>query len=99
MVHRSIAGIMLISTIAVASLSAEVRQEDSFSVRTSHPSVCTDYTQGKVFIVLRDGKAARDYDSKGRVVWTFGDHRILKTVSSIPLPDVPGNAIQFEIFH
>jgi hypothetical protein len=34
-----------------------------------------------------------------KVVWTFADHRTMKTVSSIILLDVPGDPLQAEILH
>ncbi len=34
-----------------------------------------------------------------KVVWTFADHQTMKTVSSIQLLDVPGDAIKGEILH
>lgn len=34
-----------------------------------------------------------------KVVWTFADHRTMKTISSVQLIDVHGNAIQGEILH
>ncbi len=34
-----------------------------------------------------------------KVIWSFTDHQILKTVSSIQLLDVPGDAILGEIWH
>lgn len=34
-----------------------------------------------------------------QVVWTFADHQTMKTVSSIQLIDVPGDAIKGEILH
>ncbi len=33
------------------------------------------------------------------VIWSFADHQVLKTVSSIQLLDVPGDAIRGEIWH
>jgi hypothetical protein len=34
-----------------------------------------------------------------KVVWTFADHKTMKTVSSLVLLDVPGNPLQGEILH
>ncbi len=34
-----------------------------------------------------------------KVVWTFADHKTMKTVSSVLLLDVPGDAIKGEILH
>jgi hypothetical protein len=34
-----------------------------------------------------------------RVVWTFSDHQTMKTVSSIQLLDVPGDATKGEVWH
>ena len=34
-----------------------------------------------------------------KVVWTFADHTLMKTISSVQLLDVKGNATQGEIFH
>jgi hypothetical protein len=34
-----------------------------------------------------------------RVLWTFSDHQTMKTVSSIQLLDVPGDAIKGEVWH
>ena len=34
-----------------------------------------------------------------KVVWTFADHKTMKTVSSIQLLDIPGDAIRGEIWH
>ena len=34
-----------------------------------------------------------------QVLWTFADHQTMKTISSIQLLDVPGDAIQGGIFH
>ncbi len=34
-----------------------------------------------------------------KVVWTFADHRTMKTISSVQLIDVAGDAIQGEILH
>jgi outer membrane protein assembly factor BamB len=34
-----------------------------------------------------------------KVVWTFADHKTMKTISSIQLLDVPGDAIRGEILH
>ncbi len=34
-----------------------------------------------------------------KVVWTFADHRTMKTISSVQLIDIPGDAIQGEVWH
>lgn len=34
-----------------------------------------------------------------RVVWSFADHKTMRTISSVQLLDVPGNAIRGEILH
>ena len=34
-----------------------------------------------------------------KVVWTFADHKTMKTISSIQLLDVPGDATRGEILH
>ena len=34
-----------------------------------------------------------------KVVWSFADHKTMKTVSSVLLLDVPGDAIKGEILH
>jgi hypothetical protein len=34
-----------------------------------------------------------------KVVWTFADHQTMKTISSVQLLDVPGDAIKGEIWH
>jgi hypothetical protein len=34
-----------------------------------------------------------------RVVWSFADHEAMKTISSVQLLDVPGDATRAEIFH
>jgi hypothetical protein len=34
-----------------------------------------------------------------RVVWTFFDHQTMKTIASVQLLDVPGDAIQGEVLH
>lgn len=34
-----------------------------------------------------------------RVVWTFADHKTMRTVSSVQLLDVPGDAVRGEILH
>ena len=34
-----------------------------------------------------------------RVVWTYGNHRDLRTVSSLQLLDVPGDVTRGEILH
>lgn len=34
-----------------------------------------------------------------KVVWTFADHQTMRTISSVQLLDVPGDAIQGEILH
>ena len=34
-----------------------------------------------------------------QVVWTFADHATVKTISSIQLLDVPGDATKGEILH
>ncbi|MCX5672794.1 MAG: glycosyl hydrolase family 88, partial [Planctomycetota bacterium] len=34
-----------------------------------------------------------------KVVWTFADHKTMKTISSIQLLDVPGDATKGEILH
>jgi len=34
-----------------------------------------------------------------RVVWTFADHKMMKTVSSLQILDVPGDATQGEVWH
>ena len=34
-----------------------------------------------------------------RVLWTFFDHQSMRTVSSLQLLDVPGDAIKGEIWH
>jgi hypothetical protein len=34
-----------------------------------------------------------------KVVWTFADHKTMKTISSIQLLDVPGDASKGEIWH
>ena len=34
-----------------------------------------------------------------RVVWTFSDHKAVKTIASVQLLDVPGDAIKGEILH
>ena len=34
-----------------------------------------------------------------KVVWTFADHKTMRTISSVQLLDVPGDAIKGEIFH
>jgi hypothetical protein len=33
------------------------------------------------------------------VVWTFQDHQTMKTISSVQILDVPGNAIKGEVYH
>jgi hypothetical protein len=82
-----------------------------------HHFACTDYTQGKVFIVSPEGVAEWEYPAPHcndlwvlpngnllfntghgvkevtrdkEVVWTFSDHKTMKTVSSIHLLNVPG---------
>jgi len=34
-----------------------------------------------------------------KVVWTFADHKTMRTVSSVQLMDVPGDAARGEIRH
>jgi hypothetical protein len=34
-----------------------------------------------------------------KVVWTFADHKTMRTISSIQLLDVPGDVTQYEILH
>ena len=34
-----------------------------------------------------------------KVVWTFADHRTMRTISSVQLLDVPGDATKGEILH
>jgi hypothetical protein len=34
-----------------------------------------------------------------KVVWTFADHQTMKTISSVQLLDLPGDAIKGEILH
>jgi hypothetical protein len=34
-----------------------------------------------------------------KVVWTFADHRTMKTISSVVLLDVPGDPVKGEIRH
>jgi hypothetical protein len=34
-----------------------------------------------------------------KVVWTFADHQTMKTISSVQLLDVPGDATKGEICH
>jgi len=34
-----------------------------------------------------------------RIMWTFADHRTMKTISSVQLLDMPGNAIKGEVLH
>ncbi len=34
-----------------------------------------------------------------KVVWTFNDHKTMKTISNIQLLDVPGDAVKGEIIH
>ena len=34
-----------------------------------------------------------------KVAWTFNDHKTMRTVSSIQLLDVPGDATKWEILH
>ena len=34
-----------------------------------------------------------------KVIWTFADHKNMKTISSVQLLDVPGNAVTGEILH
>ncbi len=34
-----------------------------------------------------------------KVVWTFSDHKTMRTVSSVQLPDAPGDATRGEILH
>ena len=34
-----------------------------------------------------------------KVVWTFSDHKTMRTISSIQLLDLPGDAIKGEIWH
>jgi hypothetical protein len=34
-----------------------------------------------------------------KVVWTFNDHKTFKTISSIQLLDVPGDAVKGELAH
>jgi hypothetical protein len=34
-----------------------------------------------------------------KIVWSFADHRTMKTVASVQLLDVPGNAVKGEILH
>ena len=34
-----------------------------------------------------------------QVVWTFADHKLMKTVSSLQVLDVPGDAIKGEVWH
>ena len=93
-----------------------------------HHFACTDYTQGKVFIVSPAGETEWEYPARHcndlwvlpngntvmsnwlghgnlgkaphlievtpdkKVVWTFFDHKTMKTISSIYLLDVPGEA-------
>jgi hypothetical protein len=37
--------------------------------------------------------------SDKKVVWTFFDHKTIRTVSSIQLLDVPGDATKGEVWH
>jgi hypothetical protein len=34
-----------------------------------------------------------------KIVWTFADHQTMKTISSVPGLDVPGDATKGEIWH
>jgi hypothetical protein len=34
-----------------------------------------------------------------KVVWTFADHKTMKTISTVQLLDVPGDAIKGEVWH
>ncbi|MGZ5568308.1 MAG: beta-propeller domain-containing protein, partial [Limisphaerales bacterium] len=34
-----------------------------------------------------------------KVVWTFADHKTMRTISSVQLLDVPGDAIKGEVLH
>jgi hypothetical protein len=34
-----------------------------------------------------------------KVVWTFSEHKSMKSVSSVQLLDVPGDAVKGEILH
>ena len=114
----SFLGILL--SIALADCAAFGAGEEAASPvqqGKGHHFACTDYTQGKVFIVSPEGVATWEHPAPHcndlwvlpngnllfntghgvkevtrdkEVVWTFSDHKTMKTVSSIHLLDVPG---------
>ena len=75
--------------------------------RTGHPFACGDFSRGKVLLVLADGKVDWEYPAphvievtpQKKVVWTFADHQTMKTIATIQLLDVPGDATRGEILH
>jgi hypothetical protein len=57
-------GFCLIATLALAAFARTLKQEHAASaIQTGkgHPFICTDYTQGKVFLVSQSGKVEWEY--------------------------------------
>lgn len=48
---------------------------------------------------LASGPHVLEVTPAKQVVWTFADHQTMKTVSSLQLLDVPGNATKDEVWH
>jgi len=62
-------------TISELSLTG---QASEISVGSAHPFICTDYTQGKVFIVSREGKVEWEYPATNcNDVWVLPNGNLL----------------------
>jgi hypothetical protein len=112
--------------VLILSISAGWSQEtQAIQMGKGHPFICTDYTQGKVFVVSAEGKLEWEYPAPScndvwilpngnflfniggvkevtrekKVVWSFFDHTNIRTVSSVQLLDIPGDASKGEIWH
>ena len=55
--------ILLMVCALIAALSL-VAQDKPIQEGKGHPFVCTDYTQGKVFVVSTEGKVTWEYPAK-----------------------------------
>lgn len=48
---------------------------------------------------FRTGPHIIEITPEKKVIWTFADHETMRTVSTVQLLDIPGDATQFELFH
>jgi len=50
-------------------------------------------------LLFTTGHGVREVTRDKKVVWTFSDHKTMKTIASLQMLDVPGDVTRWEILH